>query len=356
MKFPAVALYTFVFGLLSLAPPLAGQGAGIFLAGKVLMEDGTAPPARAVLERVCGATRYPEGYTDEKGAFSFRLGQNAGTIPDASVAHQAAGARTAINTLGDTYTPVLSGCELRAVLAGYQSEPYNLSLVRGGDNVNVGTLILHPLAKAEGATVSATSLAAPKDAKKAFDKGSEAAKAKKWQDARKEFQKAVDAYPQYADAWFELGKTYEADGKEQEARKAYAQASAIDPKLLGPYQQLTALAIRKNDWKEVAANTAKVIELSPGEFPSAYFYNSMANYNLNDLDAAEKSARAGLKVDRQRTTPKLERMLGVVLANKQDYAGAAQALRSYLEHAPLAGDAAIVKKQLAQLEAALAGK
>ena len=354
MNSHAVAVYALGFGFLSAAPPLAAQG--IFLAGKVVMEDGSAPGSRVVLERVCGATRYPEGYTDEKGGFSFQLGQNQGIVMDASVPHQAAGAATDINRRGNTYTPILSGCELRAVLAGYQSEPYNLSLIRGGDSVNIGTLILHPIAKSEGALVSATALAAPKEAKKAFEKGVEALKVKKWQEAQNEFRKAVDAYRQYADAWFELGKACEGGGKPEEARKAYAESIAADAKLVGPYLQLAGMAVRKNDWKDVAEKTAKVIELSPDSFPSAYLYNAMANYNLKDLDAAEKSVRAGLKVDRQHTAPKLERMLGVVLANKQDYAGAAQALRSYLDHSPFADDAEIVRKQLAQLDAALAGK
>lgn len=351
MRSHAVALHFIGFGILASAAP---QTVGIFLAGHVVMEDGSAPPQRVTIETVCAATRTPQGYTDHNGGFSFRLNQNAGVIQDASIGPRPAGAGGTFTT--DIYTPVLNGCELRAVLTGYRSDSYPLASIRGGDNVNIGTLVLHPVAQSEGADISSTSLAAPKDAKIAFDKGKEAMKLNKSQEARKQFQKAVDVYPQYADAWLELGKACEADGKPEDARKAYAQSIEASPKLAEPYLQLAGMALRKNDWQEVADKTAKAIDLSAAEFPSAYFYNAMANFSLKNFDAAEKSVRAGLRVDRQRTVPKLERMLGTVLAGKQDYAGAAQALRSYLEHMPLADDAEIVKKQLAQLDAALAGK
>ena len=42
-----------------------------------------------------------------------------------------------------------------------------------------GTIILHRLANVEGVTISAVSLQAPKDAKKAYDKGHDLLKKKK---------------------------------------------------------------------------------------------------------------------------------------------------------------------------------
>src|SRR5204863_8182902 len=87
----------------------------------------------------------------------------------------------------------LMNCDLRANLPGYRSDVVNLAGHRMFDNPDVGTIILHRLGNVEGNTISATSLAAPKDAKKAYEKGKEALKKKKPADAEKEFQKAVEA-------------------------------------------------------------------------------------------------------------------------------------------------------------------
>ena len=61
------------------------QSRPVFLSGKVVMEDGTPPPDAVTIERVCGGSVRPEGYTDSKGRFSFQLGQNQGMMADASM-------------------------------------------------------------------------------------------------------------------------------------------------------------------------------------------------------------------------------------------------------------------------------
>ncbi len=54
--------------------------------------------------------------------------------------------------------------------------------------------------------------------------------------------------------------------------------------------------------------------------------------------------------------PDLEHILGVILANKHDSAGAAALFRSYLARTPDAEDAEIVRKRLAEAEMAALGK
>ena len=43
-------------------------------------------------------------------------------------------------------------------------------------------------------------------------------------------------------------------------------------------------------------------------------------------------------------------LLGVILAQRQDYAGAAEKFREYLKLAPMASDAPKVREQLDQIE------
>jgi tetratricopeptide (TPR) repeat protein len=335
----------------------------IFLSGKVVMEDGTPPPDSVTIERVCNGIARPEAYTDSKGRFSFQLGQNLGVMQDASVSSADAGGfgggfpgqqqqqRGGFPGQGRGVSERdLMGCELRAAYPGFRSEIVNLSGRRMFDNPDVGTIILRRLGNVEGTTISMTSLQAPKDAKKAFDKGRDNLKKKKPEQAQKEFEKALQLYPKYAVAWFELGLLAEARNDAEGARKAYSEALSADPKYVSPYLQMALLSAKDNKWQEVADTTDRVIKLNPVEFPQAFFYNSVANYNLRKIDAAERSAREAVKLDSNHRMPKAEHLLGIILAEKQDYNGAAESLRNYLKFAPNATDAPKVREQLTELE------
>ncbi len=340
----------------------------IFLSGKVVLDDGTPPQEPVVIERVCNGRPRPEGYTDTKGRFSFQVGQNTAMMADASYdgmgssgygtpgipggRGMTAGSRNqGMGSMGDMgLGRDLSMCELRAVLPGFRSDTVNLANHRSLDDPNVGTIVLHRLGNVEGTTISATSLQAPKDAKKAYQKGKDALKKNKAEEAEKHFQKAVDLYPKYAVAWYELGVLQQKSQKPEDARKSYQQALAADSRLILPYLQLSMLAVQEKKWEEVVETTNRAVKLDPVDFPQAYFFNSVANYYLRRMDAAEKSAREAQKLDTEHRYPKINHVLGVILAEKRDYPAAVEQMRSYLKFSPDAQDAETVKKQLVELE------
>jgi len=337
----------------------------IFLSGKVMMDDGTPPPESLVIERVCNGVARPEAYTDSKGRFSFQVGQNMNVMADASVSSAAdplggfgsqQQQRGAFGQSRGLSERDLMSCELRASLPGYRSDIVNLAGRRMMDNPDVGVIILRRMGNVQGTTISATTMQAPKDAKKAFEKGADALRKKKFEEAQKQFEKAVELYPKYAVAWFELGMLHQQRKQGEPARKAYAEALAADAKYVKPYLQLALLSVQEQKWQEVADTTGRVLKLNPFDFPSAYFYNSVANFNLRNFDAAEKSAREALKLDSQHRIPKIEHLLGVILVNKRDYTGAAEHMKSYLQQAPEASDIELVKKQLADIERLLGAR
>lgn len=329
----------------------------VFLSGKVVMEDGTPPPEPVIIERICGGQPRPEAYTDSKGRFSFQLGQNTALIADASTGstYDFPGESRTSSASGLARNRTFSerdliGCDLRASLPGYRSDVVSLAGRRLMDNPDVGTIVLRRLGHVEGTTISATTLAAPKDAKKAYEKGKEEARKKKFDEALKQFQKAVQIYPQYAAAWFELGLIHQQQNRKEQAREAYARSLAADAKYTKPYLQLALLAAQERNWQEVADTTDRLLRLDAFDYPQAYFFNSVANLNLRKLDAAERSAREGLKLDAQNRIPRMKHLLGVILANKQDYHGAAEQLRAYLPHAANDQEAESIRKQLAELD------
>ncbi len=327
----------------------------IFLSGKVVLDDGTPPPDAVVIERVCNGIARPEAYTDSKGRFSFQLGQNMNVMPDASVSSGAdtgifgGTPRTPGGMSGGLSERDLMGCELRANLPGFRSEVVNLAGRRVMDNPDVGTIILKRLGNVEGLTISATTAMAPKDARKAFDKAKDSAKKQKWAEAKKELEKAVTIYPKYAAAWHQLGLIHEKQDDVEAARKAYSQALSADAKFINPYLQLAQIAVRERKWQDLADTTSRVVKLNPFSFPQAFFYNAVAQYNLQNLDAAEQSVREALKIDTEHRLAKASHLLGVILAQKNDYPGAAEQMENYLKFAPKASDAEQVRKQIEEI-------
>ena len=329
----------------------------IFLSGKVRMEDGAAPPQSVTIERLCGGrgSPIPEAYTDSKGNFNFQVGQRMGMMPDASMSSNDGG----FDSIGGSSLPSapgrssgvserdLMGCELRASLAGYRSNLVSLTGRRSLDNPDVGTIILRRLGDVSGFTSSATSLMAPKDARKAMEKANSALKKNKLPEAQKELEAAVALHPKYAEAWYELGRVQSLQNQMEPARLSYTKSIEADDKYVRPYLGLAVMEAQAQKWPEVKQLSEKVIKLNRYDFPAAFFYGAVANYNLRDNEQAEKLCRAGIEADQLHSVPKMAHLLGMLLADKQDFKGASDQLTSYLKFAPKAADADAVKKQLA---------
>ena len=211
-------------------------------------------------------------------------------------------------------------------------------------------IFLHRLGPAEGLMVSMTSLAAPKDAQKAFQKGREALAKGKLEDARKSLEKATSLYPKYAAAWFELGRLQLAQGDRPAARASFEAAIRADSRFLLPYVGLAVLQVAAQEWPQVEETTARAIALDPYGSARMYFYSALAKYCQDDLEGAEKDAREAERQDKKRDIAGVWELLGSILATRQDFAGAAEQFRTYLALAPQATNAADIRAQLDSME------
>lgn len=335
----------------------------IFLSGRLMLDDGQPPPEPVVMMLICNGQPRPQGYSDMKGRFSVTLGQNNTVMMDASMGSPNDSFGTGRGTRNSQPGPgggiserELMGCEFRADLPGYRSDVIQLSGRRLMDNPDLGTIVLHRLANVEGFTFSMTSAMAPKDSRKAYEKGMDLAKKKKYAEAETQLRKAVDTYPKYALAWFELGRAQEAQKKLSEAAAAYQQSVAADAKFVNPHLQLLQLAVNERNWEQIAERSDTVLKLNPFNYPQIWYMNGAANYNLKKLDVAERSTREALKLDANHSNPRISRLLGIILIDKGDYPGALDQMRGYLSFAPQATDIDQVRKQIAELERVTGGK
>ncbi len=344
-----------------LPSPGSASPKSFFLSGKVIVDDGTLLTDSVIVQSNCRGRIRTEGYTNSKGQFSFDINgsesaaaENDQAIDSAQIGRRrdplaAAAAQT--GAISSSLTNSWNECELLAALPGFSSQPIEMS--RHPPNfgfTDVGTIVLHRLAQVQGFTISATSALAPAKAQKQYEKGRQLEQKQQWDGALASFQRAVAVYPEYAVAWFELGRVQGHAGDLAAARRSFRQSLSADPRFISPYQELAQLALRDKRWQEVADATDALLKLNPINFPQDWFLNGLANFYLQHLDAAEKSARSGLDVQGQRQVPKLEYLLAVILAQKQNYTEALEHIRDYLILAPHAADVETAQKQAEELE------
>jgi tetratricopeptide (TPR) repeat protein len=319
----------------------------IYISGKVALNDGAALPEPVKIERVCSNDVHNTTHTDMKGRFNLDLARNL-EVGDASD-HTPGGT---LRTARVGRNRVLLDCELRFSLPGFRTENITLPTQRYLDNPDLGTVILHRIANVEGLTVSATASLAPKEAKKAYEKGMDAVAKKKPADAQKDFAQAVELYPRYAAAWFALGRLNEEQNNFDEAQKSYGQAIVADAKFIPPHERLAWIALRDSNWQEVAGQSDTILSLDPIDYPDAYYLSGVGNFELGKLDVAEKNAREALSRDTTHRNPRTSYLLGLILAQKRDFAAAAPLIRTFLEQNPKEPDVAAIRQQLAAIEQA----
>jgi tetratricopeptide (TPR) repeat protein len=343
--------------------PGLGQGP-VYISGTVALSDGLPLPERVKIERVCNGSAHLETYADNKGRFSFVVGhsiemQDASSRSDNGANSQFGNRGNAAGNpgrMGPSVDRELWNCEVRAALPGFRSSVISLANMRSLDNPEIGTIILHRLGNVDGLTISVTSALAPKDARKAYEKGREAAFANRLDAAQKDFEKAVELYPKYSSAWFDLGQLQEKRGQAEGARKSYEQSIAAEPKFIQPYEQLSWLELRESKWQELVDHTDQWLRLDPLNSSDAYYLSSVGNLQTQHFDVAEKNAREAVRLDPDKKNMRARYVLGLALAQNKDFAASAEAIRAFLNAAPEAKDAEAIRKQLAQIEEAARGK
>jgi tetratricopeptide (TPR) repeat protein len=337
------------------ASPLPNGGdnsAGTNLTGRVVMEDGSIAPRGIAIELICSNFARTVATTNAKGQFTFQFGSGASVVSDASGSgHQSSSPLLGVSS-GDAASGLhtIVSCDMRANLPGYRSDEVSLTDRRALDHTDVGVIVLHRVFAVEGLAVSTTSLNAPRKARLAYESGLKAMRSGQLDGAAKHLQRAIAEYPEYADAWLELGRAEQRLGSAPTAREAWKKAIELDPKLTGPYVELGLDAGLSHDWKAATQYLDHGLRLDPVDYPDAWFADAVAHYYLGENDAAEKSAREAVRLDPKAHNPRAGYVLGMVLAKKGDREGAAAELRAYLKAAPQAPDAQNVKAQLSAIE------
>lgn len=316
---------------------LQQQGrSGNYYGGHVSTPNGILPwdPIRVVV--TCDGTPRYSTYTDAKGNF-----QIAPTRPDGSPAADLPGTANSASAF--------VGCDVRAVFPGYDSTTLLIANRSMVDNPDLGAIKLTLEQGSADTALSGSFANVPKDARKSFEKARSEWIDNKPDRAEKDLRKAVSDDPQFAEAWYQLGKIQQTKAP-RDAWNSYSKAVAADPKFLPPYGHLAEIAAQQGKWQDVVDNTDKQLALKPEGSPEIWYYNALGNYKTGKKGVAEISANKAVAMDPLHTEPNSEQLLAVILADKHDFAGALQHLQNSLKYLPPGPDQDLVKQQVAQLQ------
>ena len=344
-------------------PPEQRQLTTVIINGRVRAEAG--PIAEQVRVEFWNRGRVIRSvFTDVRGNFTITIDERwALSTSGAAIADASVGSAQTQTTLAgfenigfrdsrDRLAALVRGGEIRVSVSGYYpiSKHFMGPVNTIGFN-DVGTITLQRLAKVDGTSISTTSLAAPKKARKAYSKAAKLLQKNRLEEAETRLLKAVEIYPQYAVAWNTLGGIYRQKNQPEKALQAFSEAVKADPKYIRPYLGRAEVELAKGRYQEVVNTTGTLLRLDP-TFGIAHFYKAVGHYSLQQLRAAEQSARASLK-SLHRPPPAIHFLMGTLLARKGTYPEAVQELQAFLKVEPDSPQAERARKLLAELEARL---
>lgn len=247
------------------------------------------------------------------------------------------------------------GCTVQASVAGFHSTTITITHRNLRDDPRIGKITLVPERGATGTEISATTKTAPAKAMKAFQRARSEMMRQNMDGVESHLKDAVQLYPGFAEAWYELGRFQESSDP-QSAIASMSKALAADPEFIPPYLHLAALAAQGQRWKQVVDNTSHSLQLDPAGSSQVWYYDALGRSQLGMLDTAEVSARKSLTLDPQHRLPDTEQLLATILIRKGNFTEA----RAHLDHCrtytPAGVKADLLRKEIAQLDQAIAAK
>jgi tetratricopeptide (TPR) repeat protein len=239
---------------------------------------------------------------------------------------------------------------MRAVLAGFHSNPVQIIPEGNSWQIQVGKIILRRIEQMEGSIISLTTLAAPEDAKRVYDKAQRELAKDDFSEAEKHLKKAVELFPRFAAAWVLLGEIHRRQNQPALAKQEYAEAVQADPQFVNGYFGLAVLAVHQKSWEETVKLTDQITALNASARPLAYIYSSIANYYLGRLEIAEEKVRKFESMDPDHHEPYACLLHAQILGSLHDYRQAADELQTYLRLVPGAADGDALRAQLVRYQ------
>lgn len=199
------------------------------------------------------------------------------------------------------------------------------------------------------ATVSATDLNVPEDAKREFDKANELMAKEKWDKALEHLTKAVRVYPQYAAAYNNIGVSYARLGKRAEEREALNKAVGLDDHFASAYTNLARMSIVERDFPAAEGMLNKAITVNPNDVSVLILLANVELLNKHYDDAIANAHKAHTLAD---TPHALAHYIAArAYGHKSQFPEQRAELELFLKEEPEGPRADAARKEMAGLQA-----
>lgn len=195
--------------------------------------------------------------------------------------------------------------------------------------------------------INTESSAVPKRALERYNKALKLAGAKDHKRAIEQLRLAVVEYPQFVDAYNEIGVQYMRLNELEKADEALQAALKIKPKAFEPLLNQGITLFRLTRYSEAEQSLRKAISLKE-KSTVAHYYLGRCLTSLERYDEAEKELNSAITVGGGEMI-EAHRMLASLFIAKGDDRRAADELEIYLRLAPEAPDAAKLRQIIRQL-------
>ena len=220
----------------------------------------------------------------------------------------------------------LNTCDLRFYSPGYWPliVPFNTFLRSSHRRMaDAGRLELVPYGDISGSTVSITSLMAPKEAKKAYEKAVKKFAAREYEAAVEHLDEAVTLHPEYAAAWTLLGQVRIGQRLFPAATAALRKAIEVDESYVAPYAALAKLLMLQNEMEEVYELSGRGLELNPYDADLKYA-RAVTALQMKDYEDAGYFAQQLAESDEAAFFPDTLFVLASAVKAQGDYERAAR--------------------------------
>ncbi|MFL6301822.1 MAG: tetratricopeptide repeat protein [Terriglobales bacterium] len=197
------------------------------------------------------------------------------------------------------------------------------------------------------ATVDARVAQIPADAKSEFQAGMKSLDTKNGADAIKHFQKAIELFPNYAEAYQLMGGAYLGGGNLALAESAFVKAVTIEQRMVNAQLALGLTRNLMGKTREAEQPLQTAVQLDPKN-PDAHFELAKNQFALQKFADAEAQAAKALELKPQ--NPPVYVVLGYSLLRQKKVPEAEAAFRHFLQLAPTSPMAGDVKQVQAMIE------
>ena len=188
------------------------------------------------------------------------------------------------------------------------------------------------------------------EAHKEFDLGKQGMQANDVPGSLRHFQKAIDLYPNYAEAYQLMGVVNLETGKLADAEPQLAKATEIEPKLTTAFFALGICRNQMAKYAEAETALARGLELDPNS-ADGHYHIAETYWNLGRFDDSEPHARKSLELKPDMAPAHV--LIGNSMLRKRDAPGALKEFKEYLRLAPQGEFAAGTRAAVERLEKGL---